>query len=85
MNTLPHGGMFHSCAAGIRYTLKIRMRPPHRARIFAFCLLLFAVCVHSSYAAEYVWMAADRNGSYELTAAQEGMVKVSVRMPGKQK
>ena len=49
---------------------------------FVVCLLLSAVCVLSSSAAEYVWMAADRDGTRELAAGQDGTVEVSAGMPG---
>ncbi len=43
-------------------------------------LLLFA-CLLTS-AAEYVWMVADRDGTHELAADQDGMVRASAHMPG---
>lgn len=44
-------------------------------------LLAFA-CILSSYAAEYVWLAADRDGTHELSTDQDGMARASAHMPG---
>ena len=45
-------------------------------------VLLFAACILSLPAAEYVWMAADQGGTHELAAGQDGTVRASARMPG---
>ncbi|MBQ7731067.1 MAG: hypothetical protein IJT68_04425 [Lentisphaeria bacterium] len=45
-------------------------------------ILLLSACILSSSAAEYAWFAADRDGTHELAADQDGAVKASARMPG---
>ena len=82
MNTLPHGGASCSRAAGNVCKLKSGARIPRSLSCFVVSLLLFAVGILSASAAEYVWMAADQNGSRELAAGQDGTVTTSAHMPG---
>lgn len=82
MNILPHGGALLPCSAGDIKRRVIMVRRACHMKRFVVCLLLSAVCVLSSSAAEYVWMAADRDGTHELTAAQDGSANASARMPG---